>query len=265
DLRLPPPHQRLAGHEHVGHAAALVLVVLLGRRRGPHRQWLPDVADELLAALVHAHHRPGRVVRAGGDVEHVLQGCYEGRAGFGRDAPLLLEPRLEVVFFRQRHTVVGSMASTTSSSTSLSASSCIVQRACPSGGGEQVRATSRASWAPSSLRYCRSFARFLCRVASNPSATNWARTRATVMRLMSRASAMRSSGQASGPAVSALSRMRARRVACAGWVPVRTNCSRAARWSSVSRTSTLLAGLIRILLVGPEDSYDQHSSAAMNY
>ena len=47
------------------------------------------------------------------------------------------------------------MDSTTCNATSLSASSLMVQRACPAGGGEHVRAISRASCAPSSLRYGR--------------------------------------------------------------------------------------------------------------
>ena len=54
------------------------------------------------------------------------------------------------------------MASTTSSSTSRLASSFIVQRACPSGAGAHVRATSCASCLPSSLRYCRPAGFFLC-------------------------------------------------------------------------------------------------------
>src|SRR5205823_1467032 len=99
----------------------------------------------------------------------VLHRRHEGRVGPGGDDPLLLQPRLEVVFLSVRHTVAGSMDSTTSSSTSRSASSLIVQRACPGGGPEQARATSRASCPPSSLRYCRPAALFLCRVASSPS------------------------------------------------------------------------------------------------
>jgi hypothetical protein len=60
-----------------------------------------------------------------------------------------------LVFFGVRQTVAGSIASTTASAMSLSASNCLVQRACPAGGGEHFKAIRRASWAPSSLRYCR--------------------------------------------------------------------------------------------------------------
>src|SRR5205823_5025373 len=97
---------------------------------------------------------PG-VVGPGIDVQHILHRRHEAGVGLGRQHPLLLQPRLDLVFFSVRQTVAGSIAPTTSSSTSLSASSFMVQRAWPSGGGPQATAASRASWAPSSLRYCR--------------------------------------------------------------------------------------------------------------
>src|SRR5262249_26258594 len=147
----------------------------------------------LLTALVQADLRPLGVVGPGVDVQHVLQRRHEAGVGLGRQHPVLLQPRLDLVFFSARQTVAGSMLSTTSISTSLSANSFIVQRACPSGGGLQASAASRASWAPSSLRYSRPLGRFRCTAASGPCCTNFLRTRATVAALVSRASAMRSS------------------------------------------------------------------------
>src|SRR5262249_42222152 len=110
--------------------------------------------------------------------------------------------------------------------------------------GEHASAISWASWAPSSWRYCRPAARFLCSVASRPSAANGCRTREAVRRQAPTAAATRSSGQASGPSASALSGSGARVRAGAGWVPVRTRACKVGRCPSVSRITTLLAGAI---------------------
>src|SRR3954452_4680560 len=87
----------------------------------------------------------------------------------------------------------------------------MVQRARPSGGAEQARATRRASAAPSSFRSRLGRSCFLRqRAASSPCSTNRWRTRSTVATLSSAASAIRASGQAGPPsAASALSRTRA--------------------------------------------------------
>src|SRR5581483_11413772 len=122
------------------------------------------------------------IIRLGIGIQHVLHIGDEGGIRLRWDYPLLLQPRLEVVFLSVRHTVAASIDSTTSISTSLPASNFIVQRACPSGAGEQAKAISCASCLPSSLRYCRPVGFLRCSVASSPSAANCCRTRMTVMR-----------------------------------------------------------------------------------
>eukprot|EP01136_Pigoraptor_vietnamica_P034986 Opistho-1_new@99583 len=240
----PPPGQRLERHEQVGGPGPLVLAVLLRRAPGSDREGLADVPDELLPALVHAHHRAVGVVGPVVHVDHVLHRRDEPPGRLRRDDPLLLEPRLEVVFWSVRQTVDGSIPSTTSSSTSFSARSTIVHRAYPSGASEQARATSWASCRPSSLRYWRPVGFFRWRVASSPSAANCCRTRWTVIRDVPRWSAMSSSVHPSGPSASASRRMSARRRIAAGWVPVRSSRVSAARGSSVSRITTLCLGAI---------------------
>jgi len=112
----------------------------------------------------------------------------------------------------------------------------------PAGAFEHASAMSRASWAPSSLRYCRPVGFLRWRVAASPSAANCCRTRITVIREVSRWSAISSSVQASGPPASASRRIWARRRMAAGRAPVRTTRSRASRCSPVSRTSIFVAG-----------------------
>src|SRR5439155_789216 len=146
-----------------------------------------------------------------------------------------------VVFLSVRRTVWYEIASTISSSTSLSAKSRKVQCACPSGGSPQASATRWASCSPSSLRrYVRRGARRL-RAASRPSSTNWRRTRATVGWLTSSASAMASSVQP-GPTgrLSAFSKMRAWVSLRAGAVPAAMRCWSWSRWESVRTTGNRL-------------------------
>src|SRR5215218_6772464 len=101
-----------------------------------------------------------------------------------------------------------------SSSTKRSARRRTLQRLLPLGGSEQARAIRWASCSPSSLLGLVALGLRWTSAASNPSQANLWRTRATVERLISRASAILVAGQeeaslgASSPS-SALSRMRA--------------------------------------------------------
>src|SRR5205814_3767212 len=123
-------------------AAADVLEVepLRLARRGRHG--LPDLADQLLARLIQAHLRPPRVVGPVVDLQHVFHRADELGVRLRRDAPLLPQPRLELVFLSTCRTVSSAMVSTTCNSTNLSASSCNVQAPRPLGGDEQARAMS---------------------------------------------------------------------------------------------------------------------------
>ena len=85
------------------------------------------------------------------NLQHVLHGADELSIALRRDAPALLQPRLELVFFSVWRTVSAQILSTISHSTSRSASNCSVQRARPSGGWEQAKAINWASSWPSSF------------------------------------------------------------------------------------------------------------------
>src|SRR5215218_1871497 len=212
DADVPPADQGLANDEEVGRPLTLVLIVVTG---GPPRgegEGLPHLAHELLALLVQAHLRETLVVGAGVDLQDVLHAPDEGGILLWRDGPLPLEPGLYGTFLRVRRTNSREMGSCAhSSSTKRSARSRTLQRFFPFGGSEQARAIRCASCFPSSLRGLVALGLRWTSAASNPSATNLSRTRATVERLTSRASAILVSGQASSGASSpssALSRMR---------------------------------------------------------
>ena len=85
------------------------------------------------------------------DLQHVLHGAHEFGIALRREAPALLQPRLEFVFFRVRRTVSGLMLSTISRSTNPSASICMVQLTRPSGGWEMAMANRWASPWPSNF------------------------------------------------------------------------------------------------------------------
>ena len=86
------------------------------------------------------------------DVQDVLHRRHELSVPVRWNAPLSLQMWFPLTFFKQRRTVSSEIASTTSNSTSLSASSCMVHSLRPSGGFEQASAVSRASARPSSFR-----------------------------------------------------------------------------------------------------------------
>src|SRR5882724_237161 len=240
DRHLPLPRQRLEDHEQIGRAFPLVFVIDPrqlpwggGNRHARFRhQWL--------ARLLQTHDWPLRVVGAWVDFQHVLHGTNKLGVGFRRNHPLLLLPWLEIVFFSVVRTHSRPIVSTTSSSTSRSASNWSVPRARPSGGVLHVKAISRASCAPSTLRYCRPVGRCRSRAAAKPSSTKACRTRWTLEMLVSTASAISRSLQSGPPSLaSALSRIRARVRTEAARRPVDISAVNCVRSSAVSRTMYL--------------------------
>src|SRR5205807_9766824 len=114
------------------------------------------------------------------NLQDIFHRTDEFGIGLRRDAPLLLQPRLEFVFFSVRRTVSVDTVSTTSNSTNLSANSRKVQRARPRGGSEQAMAMRRASALPSSVRGRLGRSCFLRpKAASKPCSTNRSRRRST--------------------------------------------------------------------------------------
>src|SRR5439155_24785714 len=200
-----------ADHEQIRRPVADVLVVLLGRVDGGRRDRLGHVSVQLLAALIEAHHRAGRVVRSGVQLQHVLHPVHELPVYPLREAPTLLLPRLEVTFLRTRRMVSSDTDSTTSSSTNLLASIRAVHVARPSGVGLHARAMTTASAFPSSRAgppdRGRSF-----RAESRPPVANRRRTLATVWVVIPRSSAMSASVSPASARSRICTRFRCRRV-----------------------------------------------------
>ena len=91
--------ERLEYHENVRDAVALVFVVhYLGLAGGAGDA---DLLNELPVRFVNAYHGEQRVVRPLVNVKHVLHLGYVFGACFG-DAPFLVQPRLNFVFFSPR-------------------------------------------------------------------------------------------------------------------------------------------------------------------
>ena len=73
-----PASQRLAGHEHVAHAAAFVLVVVALGPPGRRCKGFAGLANQLAGRLVHAHHGSPGIVGLAVDIEHLFHGSDEG-------------------------------------------------------------------------------------------------------------------------------------------------------------------------------------------
>lgn len=117
DADVPPATQRLADQEQVAHPAADIFVVLPSGLPWRDRQRRADVPPQLAAGLVQAHLRAARIVGSGGHLQHLLHVPDELGARLRRDAPLLLQPGLQVVCFKTWRTVSYETAGTTSNAT----------------------------------------------------------------------------------------------------------------------------------------------------
>src|ERR1019366_3499175 len=117
------PGQRFHCREEVGRAASLVFIVDPGRSAGGGGDGHPRVLEQLLAGLVETDLRPHGVIGSVVDLQDVLHGLHERSVFLGRNAEALYKPRLRLVFFRPRWTVLGLTESKTLSSTSRSARS----------------------------------------------------------------------------------------------------------------------------------------------
>lgn len=93
----PGTPQRLVPHEQSRDALARVFIVVAGWLPRCRRQRCACLGDELSAGLIQTHLRAARVVGTGVDVQHVLPMVDELPAGFTGPAPLLLQPRRELV------------------------------------------------------------------------------------------------------------------------------------------------------------------------
>jgi len=96
--------QRFAPQEHVLHPASLVFIVLPGWCAWTHWQWLAHLSQKLFGQFIKTHDRPQRIVALGIELEQVLHVRHEVGIFLRRNAPLLLQVRLEDVFFSVRRT-----------------------------------------------------------------------------------------------------------------------------------------------------------------
>ena len=139
DSHVAPASPGLAGEEQVAGSAPHVLVVLSpGASRG-RWQGRTGIGQQLGGTLVEADHRPLGIVGLGVQVQDILHVGHEVGTHLG-DAPLLLLPRLERVFFKCSRTVSWDKDSTRPSSTVFPARSRRVQWSWPWGAGLQARA-----------------------------------------------------------------------------------------------------------------------------
>src|SRR3990172_5310319 len=242
DGDVPPTTLRLEEHKQIAGAVALVLVIVafhLTRLSGQRRARL---GNQLLGRLVEADLGSLRVVRLSIHLQHVFRGGYELGTDF-RNAPLLLLPRLEFVFFNTWRTVSCEIVSASFNSTTRPANKRSVQRAWPTGASLQVSAMSRASCFPSSFRRCPGRRLSFKALGKPPSTKRW-RTRSTHGRLTSSASTM----SASVKPVLALSKICARFIFRARTVPLLVSAGNSSRSASVKSTMYFLFGMVKGLL-----------------
>src|ERR1700691_2901353 len=221
DLDFEPALQRGERHEYVGHAVTLVLVVVPDRLPRLGRDRLARLDDQLFRSFVQTNEGAIEITRLLVGFQHVFHRRDKGRVGVGWNHPLPIAMGLESVFFKVRPIVLSLAFSTMFNSTTFSSSNRRLQRAKPSGAGEQTRAISLASVAPSKIRGRAEFGLYLrTSVASKPSSTNCRRALPTVLTLASHAAAISPSVQPSPASdVSAFSRMRAFVINCADRLP----------------------------------------------
>src|SRR5215216_3588858 len=221
---VPPPSLRFTKHKQVAHASSLIFVIEALDSSGTCRHWLSGFSNQLFARLIKPDCGTLFIIIFGVQIKHV----FHAGDKLGVDlayAPLLFQPRLEFVFLSTWRTVSRAMELAKFNSTTLSASSRSVQRACPVGGLLQAMAIICASCLPVSLRACPRRGRSLRQ--PRPSSTKRLRVRSTVAKAVLRAVTTCSSVKPSA----ANNKMRAR-------VTLREEClPRLTSWRKLSRSS----------------------------
>lgn len=97
-LDVAPSLKRGEQHEQAGRAMALIFIVVAGWLAWPHREGRARLGYKLFRCFVEADERPGRIVRPRVDLKHVLHRRNERGVGLGRDYPIFLQVRFEIVF-----------------------------------------------------------------------------------------------------------------------------------------------------------------------
>jgi len=109
-------------YEQIGHTIARVFVIVTHLASGFGGNRFARFHNQLLGGFVEAHDGALGIARSVIDLQHVFHAGDKGRAGVGRNDPLLLQMRLENVFFRVRPMVLSLARSTICSSTTFSSS-----------------------------------------------------------------------------------------------------------------------------------------------
>jgi hypothetical protein len=151
-FHMPPALQRREHHEQIGHAVALVFVIVTRLASGLGGYRFARFDDHLLRGFVEADDGALRIAWPLIDLQHVFHVGHKGRTGLGRNDPLLLQMRLESVFLRVRPMVLSLARSTMCSSTTFSSSRRRLHLACPSGAGPHASVINFASATPSKIR-----------------------------------------------------------------------------------------------------------------
>src|ERR1700681_4464878 len=244
-FHVPPAFQRREHHKQIGHAIARVFIIVTRLASGLGGNRFARFDDHLLRGFVEAHDGTLGIAWSLIDLQHVFHVGDKGRAGVGRNDPLLLQMRLENVFLRVRPMVLSLARSTMCSSTTLSSSRRRVHLACPSGAGPHASAINFASATPSKIRGRAEFGLYLrVSTASNPSSTNCCRVRWILAMLVSTAAAIRLSLQPSPASdTSAFNRMRAFVNNWAERLPLWIKSLSCARSSTLNRTTYFLTAI----------------------
>src|SRR5258707_4120458 len=173
DLDVPPAFQRSEQHEQIGGAVAFIFIIVPRGSSRLRRDGHACLSDQLFRCLVQAYDGVFRIVGPMIHLQHIFHRGNERGTRVGWNDPLFFQMWPEDIFFSVRPIVLSLARSTMFSSTTLSSSRTSVHRARPFGGGEQAKAISLASAAPSKMRRLAEFGECL-RVStpSKPSSTN---------------------------------------------------------------------------------------------
>src|SRR5579875_206615 len=239
DFYMPPAKIGFQEQEEIAGSFSLILIIHPFPLSRLWWQRLTYMIEHLIGALIKADAWRVRIIRLRIQIQHVFHVPDELRA-YTWNAPLLLLPRLEQVFFRVRRTVSSLISPTMPTSTRRSASNCIVHFTWSLGGVLQESAIRYASPFSVSLRGTPGRGRSLSASPSPPS-TYFFRVRSTVDRPTPKASTISESCLPS----SAKRKIWARANVRAAMVPFLVNSRIWWRSSSLSWTTYCFFGIGR--------------------
>ena len=151
-FNMAPAFQGCEQHEQIGRSIAFVLIVITREPPGFEGDRHACFGEQLLRRLIQAYQGALWIVGLVINLQLIFHVRHECRICLRRNDKLLVQVRLENVFFRVRPIVLSLTRATMFNSTTLSSNSRKVHFARPFGGSEQARAISLASEAPSKMR-----------------------------------------------------------------------------------------------------------------